>query len=136
MLGIRALLIIVLIISAIVLGPAWAAFIAAAWSAYRITIWSEYNKAEHIKAERDVDVPPQFDYSADIKSLLSRSTEETKMSGDDRFLAKAKDIGARAQESIINRARFVSDNLRKYFDEELTLEENRHWWENDELDVE
>ena len=57
------------------------------------------------------------------------------LSGDEQISNRMKGMAQQAQDAIVNRARFTSNNFQQYFDEELAEQENRHWWEDDSLDA-
>jgi hypothetical protein len=86
----------------------------------------------------DDDIPTlhkKYDYTKEIDSLFDEDGSATEPSdGDDRLREKMMDISKRAKESMFHRARFTSDNFRKYFTEELDEHADRRWWDNDSLD--
>lgn len=77
----------------------------------------------------------KWDNKSEVSKLFSSSTDETRVSGDDRLMAKALEIADRDKQAKLARTRFTSDNFRRYFEEELNEQENRHWWDHDELDA-
>ena len=73
-------------------------------------------------------VPHDLDSSADIDALLDHVP---KYDGDELLTNQMKHVGEQAQEAIIARSRFTSDNFRGVFQEELNEGEDRDWWEED-----
>lgn len=86
----------------------------------------------------EVDEPDsvsKYDTGDMINQIFAdRQSEEREKDGDELLLNKSIDVSQKAKQSILNRTRFTSDNFRKYFQEELDEQENRVWWERDELD--
>jgi hypothetical protein len=52
--------------------------------------------------------------------------------GDQKLAEKMKDVGMRAQQSIINRAAFHRNSVEHLYKEELSNNENNDWWDDDE----
>lgn len=86
----------------------------------------------------DNDTPTlhkKYDYSEEIDALFDEDGSAAKpLDGDDRLREKMIDVSNRAKESMFHRARFTSDNFKKYFTEELDEHADRRWWDNDSLD--
>lgn len=75
-------------------------------------------------------VPHDLDSSADIDALMKRAPT---YDGDELLKNQMKHVGEQAQDAIIARSRFTSDNFRGLFQEELEAGEERDWWEDDSL---
>ena len=86
-----------------------------------------------IATDRDVDVQAHKKGNEAVYGDLSH------ISGDnlsDAKLARRSQIHSdNSKKAAINRSRFTADSVRKYFEEELDANENRTWWDNDELDA-
>jgi hypothetical protein len=76
-------------------------------------------------------VSADLDSSDDLDALLNRAPAPT--DGDDLLSSAMRGVQAKSKEAILNRARFTSDNFRKYFQEELDAAEQQHWWEDESL---
>jgi hypothetical protein len=82
------------------------------------------------------DVAPVFDNTETIRQMMSNKPYQTNeiTDGDTRIAEHMHSVGQKAQEAVLHRARFTSDNFRMYFQEELDQQERRDWWEEDDLD--
>lgn len=55
--------------------------------------------------------------------------------GDAKMARRSQIHSDNSKKASINRSRFTADSVRKYYEEELDANENRTWWDNDELDA-
>jgi hypothetical protein len=78
--------------------------------------------------------PSKLDNSEAINDILAGSDENDEKDGDTKFLEKIQDLQGRSKEAVLNRSRFTSDNFREYYVEELAEQEDRVWWNNDDMD--
>lgn len=74
-------------------------------------------------------VSSDLDSGADIDQLLNVPVTN----GDDLLSNAMTDLQKNSKTATLNRARFTSDNFRRYFQEELDEAEKQHWWEDDSL---
>lgn len=74
-------------------------------------------------------VSKDLDSSADIDALFAKP----QVTGDDLLLRQMQNVAGQTKDAILARARFTSDNFRRYFQEELDAAEQQHWWEDDSL---
>lgn len=84
----------------------------------------------------DIDIiksDKKFDHS-DILDSLFKEPEPPK-DGDQQLYESSVNQSEKSKQSILNRSRMNSQNLAKYFQEELDEQENRVWFENDILDA-
>jgi len=77
-------------------------------------------------------VSSDLDSGADIDAMLSRAPAPS-YDGDEMLSTAMRGVQAKSKEAVLNRARYTSDNFRKYFQEELDSAEQQHWWEDDSL---
>lgn len=78
-----------------------------------------------------------LDNSDLIDEIFSESQNAIKPSdGDSRIAERLQYSQEQSRDAILHRARMTSDSSRKHFEEELDHNENRHWWENDDYDME
>lgn len=75
-------------------------------------------------------VPHDLDSSADIDAVMGAAQA---YDGDELLKNQMKHVGEQAQDAIVARSRFTSDNFRGLFQEELDAGEARDWWEDDNL---
>lgn len=78
-----------------------------------------------------IAISSDLDSGADLDELLKPKVTD----GDDQLSTAMKRFSERSRDAVLARARFTSDNFRRYFQEELDAAEYRHWWE-DESNVE
>ena len=103
----------------------------------KVTQWGD-NKEVDINLENQMfkNQHKNLDNSSAIAQAFDR--DETKerghMTGDELLAHKMAHVSVKNRNAIHNRVRFTSDNFRKYFQEELDEQEDRHWWENDALE--
>lgn len=112
------------------LGAAAAFAFAAFWKHIGIGKTSLFTTDE-VTDKTDQDIPGDLDSSSDIDEILSRKSLVT--NGDDLLVSQMQHVGGQAQDAILNRTRFSSDNFRGVFQEELDAGEQRDWWEDDSL---
>lgn len=96
-------------------------------------LFEERKKYNELKLKYEDDSAPYSVYKDD-RYLFSQSENAT-LTGDDKLVIKMKDSGGRAQEAIINRAKFDKNSLLPYFMEELEDHANANgWWEDETLE--
>lgn len=87
---------------------------------------------EREEVEEKVDTPKnEFMNDNDIQELFTESEAASHIDGDQLLSERMQYTIDQSKESMLNRGRFNSDNFKQYFEEELDVEENRHWWEDD-----
>lgn len=107
------------------------------------------NKSEEFADKVDkvdeviVDLPNQGVPAADknkwdnadaVNQMFTREPEAT--DGDQRLFDHSKHVGMQAQEAILNRSRFTSDNFRPLVQQELDeASKSSGWWEDDNLEA-
>lgn len=74
-----------------------------------------------------------WDNSQEVNNLFA---PQTRQDGDEQLGNKMKDVSENSKTAMTARARYTSDNFKKYFDEELNEQSQRPWWEDDSLDFE
>lgn len=68
-----------------------------------------------------------------VNRMFAREPEPT--DGDQKLYDQQKHVGSQAQDAILARSRFTSDNFRPYLQEELDeASKSAGWWEDDNLD--
>jgi hypothetical protein len=56
-------------------------------------------------------------------------------SGDARLAARSQMHAQKNKQAVINRSKFTVDSVKRYFEDELQANEDKAWWDNDELDA-
>lgn len=92
------------------------------------------NTTEPALAKQSTESPDPT-LASRVLNALRGADPTTVPDGDEQIASKMQDVSKRNREAIHMQARSTSDNARKYFAEELDEQENRHWYENDSLDV-
>jgi hypothetical protein len=83
-----------------------------------------------IATDRDIDVQA---YKKGNEAVYGDLTQDHL---SDAKLARRSQIHSdNSKKASVNRSRFTADSVRKYFEDELDANENRTWWDNDELDA-
>lgn len=83
-----------------------------------------------IATDRDTDVQAYHHGNEKIYGQLTNDS-----SGDAQLARRSQINADKNKRAVINRSRFTADSVRKYFEDELDANENKAWWDNDELDA-
>jgi hypothetical protein len=78
---------------------------------------------------------PQAGASTYTNEDIAKLYEYNNENGDSQLARINHRLSKRAKESLVNQNKQTSDTFREYFEEELEQQENRHWWENEALDI-
>jgi hypothetical protein len=82
-----------------------------------------------IATDQDIDVRA-FNKGCEVYADLKNDT-----SGDSQLAYRSQFQAGKNKNAVINRSRLTADSVRKYFEDELQSNENKVWWENDDLDA-
>lgn len=83
-----------------------------------------------IATDRDTDVRAFHEGNEKVYGNLKNDP-----SGDASIARLSQIHAEKNKKAIINRSRYTVDSLKKYFEDELQANENKAWWDNDELDA-
>lgn len=90
------------------------------------------NDDTFLKIATDYDVDVQAFYSGNEKVYGQLQNDN---SGDSQLALRSRINAEKNKKAVINRSRYTADSVRKYFEDELSANENKVWWDNDELDA-
>lgn len=82
-----------------------------------------------IATDRDIDVQA-FHKGDQVYAKLDND-----FSGDAQLAKRSQFQSEKNKQAVINRSRFTVDSIKKFFEDELIANENKTWWDNDELDA-
>lgn len=76
-----------------------------------------------------------IDVQAFHKGLDVYSDLKTDRSGDAQLAARSQFQSTKNEQAVINRSRYTTNSIKKFFEEELNANERKNWLDNDELDA-
>jgi hypothetical protein len=103
----------------------------------RVTQWGDRKEVDiNLENKLFKKEHKNLDNSSAIAQAFARdeTKERPHLTGDELLAHKMAHVSVKNRNAIHNRVRFTSDNFRKFFQEELDEQEDRHWWENDVLE--
>ena len=91
------------------------------------------------RADDDTFLRIATDYDIDVQAFkkgdLVYANLDADQSGDAQMAKRNQFQSKKDKNAVINRSRFTADSVRKYYEDELQANENKTWWDNDELDA-
>lgn len=79
------------------------------------------------------------DYDIDVqafhKGLGVYGDLSNDKSGDAMLAARSQFQSTKNEQAVINRSRYTSNSIKKFFEDELQASEKKNWLDNDELDA-
>lgn len=87
------------------------------------------DKFHRIATDNDVDVKA-YNENNQMYNIFNDSSN-----ADEQITVRSQFNAGKDKQAVINRSRYNVNSIKKYFEDELSANENKVWWDDNELDA-